>query len=238
LRHRVEKTVQQQSNTPTKKSVPRIDNSRFTNRTTSRIDNHCLIHRHPNSKLHLYSNNSYNTMKKFLTLTAIACTATLSAVAPAMADKPMGKPEATPTTAASVSMKFNTDCNCTGTGGSSYGLGAGGSSAASPNGLKELSSAVATGSGRADAKASTYDGGTNATAAAYSTQVVSLSTHTAYSTKGDDEGSLKTVSDTNYVGSVEGLSAIPAGISATGFGITGSATIPANVIKAVIPSQQ
>jgi hypothetical protein len=67
--------------------VLRIDGASLPIGRLRAKDNCYLIRRPLKFKtLILYSNNTHNTMKKFLLLTAIACTAAVSAVAPAMAD--------------------------------------------------------------------------------------------------------------------------------------------------------
>jgi methionine-rich copper-binding protein CopC len=164
-------------------------------------------------------------MKKFLTLTAIAFTATLSAVAPAMADLKTEKPAATGTTAAAVSIKFNENCNCSGSFYQTTNTNGG------SNGLKELSSAVATGPSGAKANSSTDLTGTKASALASDSTLVSTHTEVSYKSVSPDGGvDAKTVSDVDYTGSAQGMTYIPVGISATTPGITGSAIVPANVI--------
>jgi uncharacterized protein (UPF0333 family) len=85
--------------------VLRIDRASLPLGRLRTKDNCYLIRRPLKFKtLILYSNNTHNIMKKFLLLTAIACTAAVSAVAPAMADvTPAGSIAVTSTVAASCS---------------------------------------------------------------------------------------------------------------------------------------
>jgi hypothetical protein len=158
-------------------------------------------------------------MKKFLTLTAIAFTATMSAVAPAMAGVEMKAP-ATGTTAAAVSIKFNDNCNCSGSSFYQTTTSSGGS-----NGLKELSSAVATGPAGAKANSSTGKEGTQASAQGYDSSVVVVDAKNTSWTKSKDGAETKSTSDIEYTGSAEGMNYIPNVTSGTSSGGTGGAVI-------------
>jgi hypothetical protein len=159
-------------------------------------------------------------MKKFITLTAIAFTATMSAVAPAMAGVEMKAP-ATGTTAAAVSIKFNDNCNCN--SGNSFSQTTITNNA--NNGLKELSSAVATGPAGAKANSSTNNEGTKASAQGYDSSIAVVDAKNTSWTKSKDGAETKSTSDIEYTGSAQGMNYIPNVTSGTGKDGTGGAVI-------------